>query len=303
MLRNPRVAAFLRWLPFIIIAVNLTLLFTGVVTLAQAAVLIVVLEMCLFGVVVVEFAAMRIAFGRARTRGATRTQALMASLDACLPPAVAFVIRQELLVMLAIPRVFRRRPEATGTTELRSAGLAPPVSTGILLVAVPGCVLSLALVGGPGWLRWVLFGVSLYFALYALGFRALYTTTTHSVGGGELRVRHGATVDLSFPTAGITAVREEEGLNRGKAVDVADGALTASLFGRTNVVVEFVAPERVGFFDRNEEQVTRVRFFTDEPADAVDAIRAEAPSQAPSSEDSVPRPGPGPVAETPAQNP
>ncbi|WP_235997757.1 hypothetical protein [Nocardiopsis coralli] len=298
MLRYPKVAAFLRWLPFIIIAVNLTLLFTGVVNLAQAAVLIVVLEMCLFGVVVVEFAAMRIAFRRARTRGATRTQALMASLDACLPPAVAFVIRQELLVMLAIPRVFRRRSKDTGTTELRSAGLAPPVSTGILLVTVPGCVLSLMFVGGPEWLGWVLFGVCLYFALYALGFRALYTTTAHSVGGGELRVRHGATVDLPFPTAGITGVREEEGLNRGKAVDVADGTLTASLFGRTNVVVEFGAPERVGFFDRDEEQVTRVRFFTDEPAVAVDTIRAHSPSTGSPTGGSVLHPLPG---ETPVQ--
>lgn len=292
MLRHPKVAAFLRWIPFIIVAVNLTLLFTGVVNLAQAAVLIVVLELCLFGVVVVEFAAMRIAFRRARTRGATRTAALMASLDACLPPAVAFVIRQELLVMLAIPRVFRRR-SGTGPAELRSAGIAPPVSTGILLVTVPGCVLSLVFVGGPEWLRWVLFGVCLYFALYALGFRALYTTTVHSVGGGELRVRHGATVDLPFSTAGITAVREEEGLDRGNAVEAGDGTLTASLFGRTNVVVEFAEPETVSFFDRDEEQVTRVRFFTDDPAAAVEAIRAEVPAQAPPEEGSVLYPAPG----------
>lgn len=278
MLRNPKVAAFLRWLPFIIVAVNLSLVFTGVVNLAQAALLIIILEVCLFGVVIVEFAAMRIAFSKARSRGATRTQALMASLDACLPPAVAFVVRQELLVMLAIPRLFRRRTQDASVTILRSSGLAPSLSLGILALTVPGCVLSLMFVGGPEWLRWVLFGVSLYFALYALGFRALYTTTTHAVGPGKLRIRHGATMDLAFPTSEISEVHEAETLNRGRAVNVTESTLTASLFGRTNVVVEFDTPVGVGFFDRDAERVSRVRFFADEPETAVSAVKTHIPS-------------------------
>src|SRR5699024_6628595 len=93
MLRHPKVAAFLRWLPFIIIAVNLFLVFAGVVNLAQAALLVIFLEVCLFGVVLAEFTAMRIAFRKARSQGATRMQALMSGLDTCLPPVVALVIK------------------------------------------------------------------------------------------------------------------------------------------------------------------------------------------------------------------
>ena len=289
MLRHPKVAAFLRWLPFIIIAVNLFLVFAGVVNLAQAALLVIFLEVCLFDVVLAEFTAMRIAFRKARSQGATRMQALMSGLDTCLPPVVALVIKQELLVMSAIPRLFRRRSQKTGTTLLRSSGPAPSLSLGILAITVPGCVLCLVFVGGPGWLRWVVFGLCLYFALYALGFRVLYTTT-HSVGPEQLRIRHGATVDLTLPLSEVSGVHTSQKLHRGKAVDVTESTLITALFGRTNVVVEFDSPVAVGFFDRDEERVTRIRFFTDVPELAVATIEAHIPSASRASQSSDTQP-------------
>ena len=272
MLRHPRVAAFLRRLPFIIVAVNLFLVFTGVVNIAQAALLVLALEASLFVVVIAGFTTMRVAFRKARSRGASRIQALLTSLDTCLPPVVASVIRQELLVFMAIPGFFRRASQDEGTTTLRSSGPALSLSTVLLVFTVPGSVVCLLFVGGPSWLPWVLFGVLLYFAVYALGLRALYSTTVHSVDRQELRLRHGATVDLRFPLSRVSSVHGSEEAHRGRAVHVVDDSLTISLFGRTNVVVEFGAPAAVEFFDRAEQDVTCVRFFADEPEVAVAAI-------------------------------
>jgi hypothetical protein len=272
MLRHPRVAAVLRWLPFVIIAANLFLVFAGVVNVAQAAVLIAVLEACLLFVVVAEFAAIRVAFRRARSRGANRVQAAMASLDACLPPSVAFLVKQELLVTLAFPRLFRRGSRDAGTTTVPSSGPTRTLALAILAITVPGCVLSPLFVGGPGWLRWVLFGVSLYLAFYALGLWALYGTHGHLVGRGELRVRHGATTDVALPLARVGSVSVVPESHRGGPVSVHDGTLTVTMFGRTNVVVEFTAPVTAVFFDRDEEAVTCVRFFADAPETAVAAI-------------------------------
>ncbi|WP_017595624.1 hypothetical protein [Nocardiopsis potens] len=272
MLRHPRVAAFLRWLPFIIIAANLFLVFAGVVNVAQAAVLIAVLEACLLGVVIAEFAAIRIAFRKARARGASRVQAAMASLDACLPPSVAFLVKQELLVTLAFPRLFRRRSPDPGTTALPSSGPTGAISIGMLAVTVPGCALSLLFVGGPDWLRWVLFGVSLYFAFYAVGLWALYDSNGHLVGPRTLRVRHGATTDVAFPLDEAASVRVSPEAHRSGPVSVDGGTLTVTMFGRTNVAVEFASPVPAVFFDRDEAAVTRVRFFADSPERAVAAI-------------------------------
>lgn len=269
MLRNPRVAALLRWLPFVVIAANLLLVLTGVVDLARAAIIVVVLEVCLLGVIVAEFAAIRIAYRRARSRGASRTQAFMAGLDACLPPSVAFVVKQELLVTLALPRLFRRESRAEGVTSVRSGGPTAAVALSMSVLALSGAVLALLFVGGPGWLRWVLFAVAVYFVLYALGLWSLYGRQGHLVSERFLRVRHGANADFAFPTSEVVSARVSRSAHRGGPVSVDEGTLTVSVFGGTNVVVDFGVPVPARFFDREEEHVTAVRFHADSPEEAV----------------------------------
>ncbi|RKS07461.1 hypothetical protein DFP74_3131 [Nocardiopsis sp. Huas11] len=280
MSRRPRITALVRWLPFAVVAVNLLLWSTGVVDGAQAALLVVVLEASLLAVVLAEFAAMRVVFRRARSRGAGRAQAALVSLDACLPPGMAFLVRQELTVMLALPRLLRRSPRIPDTTTVRAAGPVPVLSCAVLALAVPGCVLS-PLVGGPGWLSWVLFGVSLYAACYALGLWALHGTEGHLVGRTQLRVRHGATTDLGLPLTGADSARVDPRTHRGGPVSVDGDTLTVALFGRTNVTVGFAHPVRAEFPDRDPVEVTRVRFFADAPEAAVAAIGAALPRKRP----------------------
>ncbi|WP_043615203.1 hypothetical protein [Nonomuraea candida] len=275
MAKNKRLAAFLRWLPFIIIVVELVLLYTGVISFAQAAILIIILELCLIGVVIGELAALRIAFRRARKGGATRPQALLVAIDACLPPPLAFVVKQELQVFLVLPALLRRDRHDEGFTPVSCSGITRRISLGLLALAVAGVLLAL-LIGDPAWLRWVLLGLSIYLVFYALGLWTLYTTYRHLVGMDQLRVRHGATIDIALPLERLSDAAREDHIARAGQVVEEEDAFAVSMFGRTNVSVTFDEPVRVEPFGREPVEVRRVWFFADEPDACVALITGAA---------------------------
>jgi hypothetical protein len=146
------------------------------------------------------------------------------------------------------------------------------ISLAILAVAGPGCVLSL-FVGGPGWLSWVLFGVSIYLALYAIGMWTLYSTYGHLVGGGTLRVRHGATIDIALPMRRIANVSHAERIVARKVVVAKGEPLIVSMLGKTNVNVTFDEPVRVEPFGHDPVEVRQVWLFADDPDACVSLVR------------------------------
>src|SRR4051794_10284345 len=109
----------LRWLPLVVVLVEFVLVISGVVDLADAVAVVLVLEVLLAVVVVGELAAAHRGYRSARRRGATGGDAVAAALDAALPPMVAFLLKQEFRVFGSLMRKIRRRPDLpAGATAL-----------------------------------------------------------------------------------------------------------------------------------------------------------------------------------------
>jgi glucose/arabinose dehydrogenase len=81
----------------------------------------------------------------------------------------------------------------------------------------------------------------------------------------DLRIRYGAYFDLRVPHDKIASVRLTRNYNETGIVAVKDGLLTVAVGSRTNVTIELTEPLTVVRPLGRRAEVTRIRFFADEP--------------------------------------
>lgn len=279
-----KIIKVLRWVPFVVVGVELILLLSGVLTLAQATLIIATVEIALVFMLVIEFAALRAGFRRARRAGGSRSQAMSAALEYALPKPVAGMILQEFRVFGALFSVFRRnhdRPDP-GYSETISyrRGLRTLVVVLIAVSAVLGLVAALFI--PIPWLRWLLVALAAYWVLASVGYGSLMRINPHLAGPREIRLRLGKTVDVGVPAVGIDDVRLEAHTGERKSYVVSDDTLVVAVMGKTNVAVRLnepvvLEPKRVSVFEDatdTPDVVRYVRFFADDPQQAVTALRA-----------------------------
>ncbi|NJC71913.1 hypothetical protein HC031_19650 [Planosporangium thailandense] len=281
----------LRWVPFLVVATELVLVVGGVVSLADAAVAVVLIEIALLGVVVGEVVTMRAAYRKARRSGADRAPAMSAALDAALPPVVAMLIRQELRVFGSLLSVVRRR------TRVSPGDSALPYGRrlrGLLIVLAGLSLAEVAVVEAfVPWpvVRWVLLALGIYGLLWVVSFVASLSVYPHTIGPRVLRLRFGPFTDLAVPTEKIaTAVENTTGTHR-KTVETDDETLSVSLMGTSTVLVDLAEPHEVDLGRRGRHTVRRLRFDADDPADAVRLLREAVAPRVASREPSDPRGG------------
>lgn len=280
-----KVVRVLRWLPFCVIGVELVLLLTGVLSIGQAAVIIVTLELALVFIVVLELAAFRAAFQRARKAGAPRTEAMAAAVQHVLPKPVAVLVLQEFRVFGALLRiVFRRRePVADGWSEIPYRNGLRVLVFGLMGISTAAGVAAGALIT-LSWLRWLLVALAAYWLLGAIGYGALMQLNPHLISTREIRLRLGKTVNVAVPMVEERHVRQESCAGETASYRVADETLVVSVMGKTNVAISL--PEPVGVRSRTAgalapdqgpqpEFVRHIRFFADDPQRVVSVLSAQ----------------------------
>jgi hypothetical protein len=150
------------------------------------------------------------------------------------------------------------------------------------LMAIMTSVMVLELVGvevllqgagvGFGWRAAVLV-LDLYSVVFVLGVIAGCVTRPHVVAPDELRIRYGAFFDARIPRELVSSVHLKRNFNESGLVTIKDGRLGVVVSSQTNVVVQLAEPVTVTRPMGGREEVTSVRFFADDPAAVLAALK------------------------------
>ncbi|WP_125643301.1 hypothetical protein [Nonomuraea sp. WAC 01424] len=118
--------------------------------------------------------------------------------------------------------------------------------------------------------------LDLYSLLFVVFMAAASVTRPHVVTEDELRVRYAAYFDLRVPRDLITSVRVTQSYNENGFITMDGGRLNVAVASRTNVTVELGEPVVAVRPLGRRAEVTSIRFFADDPAAMVAALRSPA---------------------------
>ncbi|MCZ2525224.1 hypothetical protein [Streptomyces sp. HB2AG] len=264
-----------RWAVPTVVLVQVVLVWAGVIGAGRAVVVALLLEMLLVGVVVTEIALARRAFRDSRGRGADRQEALRRALSAVLPAPVAKVTAVEFGLFRALWLRMRRKPDVPeGHEALRYGSDIKPLMR-VLALLVPLELLVVELIVPWTAVRVVLLVLSVYGAVWLLGFVAALTVHPHTVGGGEIVLRFAHFARVAVPLGLVESVRVDRRSGHRRTVEVEGGVLAVSVGGSTAVSVRLREPYPVAPAPgRPVQEVREVRFAADDPRGAVGVLTA-----------------------------
>ncbi|MEV4420878.1 hypothetical protein AB0L40_12995 [Patulibacter sp. NPDC049589] len=267
-----RTARGLRWLPFVVVAVEIAVVGAGAVPLGSGLVVVVAVELLLGVVVLAEIAVVVRTFRAARANGRGRAAALEDAMRGVLPPLPARLVIMEARTFSSLARwPLRRRiaPEAAVTASY-GRQLRP-----LLLALLPVSILELVVVElVVPWtaVRIVLLVASAYFCLWLLGLVASMWVRPHWVADGRLALNCMTFASLHVPLERVVGVRAVRVSGMPRSVEVDGDVLTVSVMGAANVELELEVP--VAITGDRPCDARRVRFYADRPQDVIRAIEA-----------------------------
>lgn len=142
----------------------------------------------------------------------------------------------------------------------------------IVLSAVELPIFDLILQPWP-WIRFLVLLLSVWGLTFMIGFGLNMVVNPHAIGPDGLRIRHGATTDIPVPWSEVrTVTMRQRSLEKSKAVQVHDGALSICIISETNVDIELEGPLTVPLLS-GEVSVTSIRLRADDPAAFVRVAR------------------------------
>ena len=281
---------------------------TVVILLASGASLpgplVAAAEVLVTAVLMLEAAVAYRIFAAARRAGADRRAALREVRDRLLPVRVVRLLGFEAkgLHSLFLWVARRRSGVPDGAVEVsyaREQSFTMWLMLFAMAVETAGLDILLHGLGVPDRIRMPVLVLDVYGLVLGLGVHAACVTRPHVVTRDELRLRYGGFFDLRVPRDRIAAVRtarrrDEEGLVR-----VADGTVSVAVSSQTSVVVELTEPVTVVRPLGARAEARAIRFFADDPAAAVAALRTRpAPSPSPARSTSpASSPSPDPALE------
>jgi hypothetical protein len=175
--------------------------------------------------------------------------------------------------------IIRRRdgvpPGATALPYAREQAAILLVLVFGMAVETVAAELLLRAIGAPDWLRLTILAVDVYSLLVGLAIAAAYVTRPHVVTPGELRIRYGAFFDLRIPAGLIVSARLVRSYSEAGMVKATEGILAVAVGSQTNVVLELAAPVTAVRPLGRTEEVHTIRFFCDDPAAALAALRTQ----------------------------
>ncbi|MFD6345818.1 hypothetical protein ACFWF9_13985 [Streptomyces roseolus] len=218
-------------------------------------------------VVIVLLAAEAVVWVRLRRRGLTRREALAE----LVPERVLRLIGHELALMAGLGRWVARRPHGTAGAE----GVFPhardqaALMYGFAFVCLVETVGMSWLLAGLPVVHAVVLVLDVYTVLFVLGLHAASVTRPHVLGGGRLRARQAAHVDVDVPLERIAAVRRENRFTHEKT----DGELDLAVGSQTSVTLELSEPVDVVGLLGGVRRVSVVRLHADDPQALYEAVR------------------------------
>ncbi|MFE7979435.1 hypothetical protein [Streptomyces shenzhenensis] len=215
---------------------------------------------------------------RHRRDGLDRRAAFLAAIADTVPAPVRRLAAHELVLSASLLRwVFRRGSHGVrdGDLPVRYAAGQTAVMFGFLFVGVVETVALALLIPWPV-VHAVTLVLDIWGCYFVLALHASCVVRPHVIGAdGSLRLRYGALVDIRIPADRIASVRLERKFpeSRLAAVDE-NGVADLAVGGQTTVTVELTEPVRYVRVLGRPAKARAFRFYADDAAPAVAALRA-----------------------------
>ncbi|MFJ8601742.1 hypothetical protein ACIREM_24110 [Streptomyces shenzhenensis] len=215
---------------------------------------------------------------RHRRDGLDRRAAFLAAIADTVPAPVRRLAAHELVLSASLLRwVFRRGSHGVrdGDLPVRYTAGQTAVMFGFLFVGVVETVALALLIPWPV-VHAVTLVLDIWGCYFVLALHASCVVRPHVIGAdGSLRLRYGALVDIRIPADRIASVRLERKFpeSRLAAVDE-NGVADLAVGGQTTVTVELTEPVRYVRVLGRPAKARAFRFYADDAAPAVAALRA-----------------------------
>lgn len=278
---NKYVKAAARWAIPSVVLLQVGLVWSGVLTVGQAVVVGLTLEVLLIGVVLAELALARRAYRTSRAEGADGQQAVEEALRAVLPGPVAKVVGMELGLFRSMWRWIRRRPDVAPGQQTMSYGSEIRPIMWIMVFLAPLEILVIELLLPWETARIVLLVLAIYGTVWVLGFLGALSSRPHVVGNGNLKLRFVHFVSVSIPLRGEVSVKKARHSGYKKSVNIHDGILAMPIGDSTNLTLTLSAPVMVRPKPgAPEQEISEVRFSADDPEKALELLQSHNPKVA-----------------------
>ncbi|MEU6609259.1 hypothetical protein ABZ922_30100 [Streptomyces shenzhenensis] len=215
---------------------------------------------------------------RHRRDGLDRRAAFLAAIADTVPAAVRRLAAHEFVLSAGLLRwVFRRGSHGVrdGDLPVRYAAGQTAAMFGFLFVCVVETVALALLIPWPV-VHAVTLVLDIWGCYFVLALHASCVVRPHVIGAdGSLRLRYGALVDIRIPADRIASVRLDRKFpeSRLAAVDE-NGVADLAVGGQTTVTVELTGPVRYVRVLGRPAEARAFRFYADDAAPAVAALRA-----------------------------
>ncbi|MBT2212058.1 hypothetical protein [Actinomadura sp. NEAU-AAG7] len=242
----------------------------SVVAVAEAAV----------SVLFVVEAAVAVRLWRAHRRtGLSRRAALRTAYEELVPLKVRRIIGFDTKGMVSLALFAARREHgvpdgAKAVSYHREQNMLMLMFMFAMVVEAVACEFLLRGVGAPAPLRNAVLAVDLYGILIGLAIAASGVTRPHVISEDEVRVRWGGFVDLRIPRDLIISAHRVRNFNEDKHFLLHDGTFALATGSQTNIVIQLSEPISVTRPLGGRDRARTIRFFADEPDEALHALTA-----------------------------
>ncbi|TCJ16017.1 hypothetical protein E0L93_11070 [Rubrobacter taiwanensis] len=259
-------------LPGIILA-EAALVWSGVLDLRDAILIVVALEAALLFAVAGELALAFRGYRRARSAGMDGRRAVEEALAAVLPRKLARLAVLELRLMFCLFRwpFQHRKPEEF--TYHRSSMMW--VLAVMALLVAPVELLAVHLLIPWDWLKIAHLVLGVYAIFWLLAFPASLATLPHRLEPAGLRLRYGVFAEGFIPYAEISSVElaRRTALKSGDGLQTQNGSACLAINCKTDVTLRLNEPHRLQGFLRRTEEVEEIHAAVDDPESFVRELR------------------------------
>ncbi|OKH98976.1 hypothetical protein A6A06_25580 [Streptomyces sp. CB02923] len=215
-----------------------------------------------------------------RRDGLDRRSAFRAAVTDTVPAPVRKLTAHEIFLSTSFLRWVTRRPPhgvRDGDLPVPYAPGQTATMYGFLFVCVVETVGFAFLIPWPV-VHLVTLVLDIWGCYFVIALHASCVVRPHVIGAdGSLRLRYGALLDIRIPADRIASVRLDRKFPDGKlAVVDANGVADMAVAGQTTVLVELTEPVRYVRALGRPAEARAFRFYADDPAPAVAALRAGA---------------------------
>lgn len=270
------------WLTPALVALEIALVWSGVLSVRNAVVIILVVEVLLACTVLSRVIVALRRFRRVRSAGSGVWWAAEDALAELLPrPAARVLLIEARMWVCLLQWIGRRRPTSHSYGYGRS--LRALLWTLLLCGLVEGMVVELVLAATLGhaspWV-WVTLGLHAYALVWIGGFLGSLQVLPHELDGASLRLRDSVFTTVTVPLAAIASATKHHRSNLGRSGWKIDDGIGLLAYGDAAVRIRLVPDHGVELGQNPEpRQLNAIDLTVDNPDEFVETLRAHQPAR------------------------